>query len=132
MAPPLPSTQRDRIALHLQQVLSTDITADVEGVASRTVRTVRRIRTRLRTWGHHTPPAQHGCTRITGVAARIGLRHDVGTQPWAEQDGMKEYLFDEWEIVVGQSTISRALKEMGMDRKGRRREGVEAGEGGAE
>ncbi len=65
-------------------------------------------------------------------AARIGLRHDVGTQPWAEQDGMKEYLFDEWEIVVGQSTISRALKEMGMDRKGRRREGVEAGEGGAE
>lgn len=45
---------------------------------------------------------------------------------------MKEYLFDEWEIVVGQSTISRALKEMVMDRKGRRREGVEAGEGEAE
>ncbi len=30
---------------------------------------------------------------------------------------MKEYLFDEWEIVVGQSTISRALKEMGMQER---------------
>ena len=46
MVPPLASTQKDRIAVHLQQGLSPKVIADDEGVGAGTV---RKIRGRLKT-----------------------------------------------------------------------------------
>ncbi len=81
MVPPLASTQKDRIAVHLQQGLSPEIIADVEGVDARTV---RRIRARLKTYDQHTSPNKMSAQRPTLLihpAARIGLRHFLEGQP---------------------------------------------------
>ena len=81
MVPPLASTQKDRIAVHLQQGLSPEIIADVEGVCARTV---RRIRARLQTYGQHTSPNKMSALRPTSLihpAARIDLRHFIEGQP---------------------------------------------------
>ncbi len=110
MPPPLASTQKDRIVVHLQQGLSPKVIADVEGVAARNV---RKIRGRLKTWGQHSPPNKMsalGPTPLIHPAARIGLRHFLEGQPWAYQDEMLYYLFDDWSITVALSTLSNALR----------------------
>ncbi len=95
MVPPLASTQKDRIAVHLQQGLSPEVIADVEGVGARTV---RRIRARLKTYGQHTPPnkmSAQGSAPLIHPAARIDLRHFLEGQPWSYLDEMLYYLFDD-------------------------------------
>ncbi len=94
MVPPLAFTQKDRIAVHLQQGLSPKVIADVEGV---TDRTVRKIRGRLKTYGQHSPPKMSamGQAPLIHPAARIGLWHFLEGQPWSYQDEMLYYLFDD-------------------------------------
>jgi hypothetical protein len=124
MPPPLASTHKDRIAVHLQQGLSPKVIADVEGVSARVV---RKIRGRLKTWGQHSPPNKMsalGPTPLIHPAARIGLRHFLEGQPWAYQDEMLYYLFDDWSIIVALSTLSNALKVMKINRKCLQREAL--------
>ncbi len=81
MVPSLASTQKDRIAVHLQQGLSPEVIADVEGVCARTV---RRIRARLQTYGQHTSSNKMSALRpapLIHPAARIDLRHFIEGQP---------------------------------------------------
>jgi len=111
--------------VHLQQGLSPEIIADVEGVGARTV---RRIRARLKTYGQHTPPnkmSAQGPAPLIHPAARIGLRHFLEGQPWSYLDEMLYYLFDDWGITVALSTLSNALKAMKINRKCLKREALE-------
>ncbi len=124
MVPPLASTQKDRIAVHLQQGLSPEIIADVEGVCARTV---RRIRARLQTYGQHTSSNKMSALRPTSLihpAARIDLRHFIEGQPWSYQNEMLYYLFDDWDLIVALSTLFNALKIMKINRKCLKREAL--------
>ena len=124
MPPPLASTHKDRIAVHLQQGLSPKVIADVEGISARVV---RKIRGRLKTWGQHSPPNKMsalGPMPLIHPAARIGLRHFLEGQPWAYQNEMLYYLFDDWSITVALSTLSNALKVMKINRKCLQREAL--------
>ncbi len=124
MPPPLASTQKDRIAVHLQQGLSPEIIADVEGVGAGTV---RRIRARLRTYGQHSSPKMSAMRQAPLIhpAARIDLRHFLEGQPWSYLNEMLYYLFDDWGITVALSTLSNALKIMKINRKCLKREALE-------
>ncbi len=94
MLPPLASTQKNRIAVHLQQRLSSKIIVDVEEV---TDRTVRKIRGRLKTYGQHSSSKMSAMRQALLIhpAARIDLRHFLEGQPWSYQDEMLYYLFDD-------------------------------------
>ena len=48
---------------------------------------------------------------------KAGLRAYLKNRPWAYQDEMQLYLYDNWGIVVDQSTVSRLLKSMNISRK---------------
>ena len=66
-----------------------------------------------------------GRTPTIHPAARVGLKHFLEHQPWAYQDEMEYYLFDDWGITVSQSTISKALKSMKINTKCLKREALE-------
>ena len=78
---------------------------------------VRKIRANIRAYGSHTAPAvaKRGSLAIAGAIA-TGLRVYIESRPWAYQDEMIEYLFDDWNIIVDQSTVSRALSRMKISR----------------
>lgn len=66
-----------------------------------------------------------GPTPLIHPAARIGLQHFLEAHPWAYQDEMLYYLFDDWGITVALSTLSNALKVLKIDRKYLKREALE-------
>ncbi len=124
MTPALATTQKDRIAIHLQQGLSCSVVAAVEDVGERTV---ARIKARLRTYGEHTAPrmSAKGPAPLVHPAARIGLKYFLENQPWAYQEEMQYYLFDDWNLTVSQATVSKVLKAMKINRKCLKREALE-------
>ena len=96
---PLTSTHKDRILVHLREGLLHEVIAEVEGIQ---VATVRKIRVNFITWGLHTAPRMSlpGPPSLIHNAVRIDLRHYLEAQPWAYQDEMQYYIFDDWGIVV--------------------------------
>ena len=48
---------------------------------------------------------------------KAGLRAYLKNRPWAYQNEMQLYFYDDWGIVVNQSTVSRLLKSMDISRK---------------
>jgi len=82
----------------------------VEGVS---YRAIRRIRANIRTFSSHTVPpiAPPGRPPTIMPGMKAGLRAYLEHKPWAYQDEMQLYLFDEWDIVVDQSTVSRILNQ---------------------
>ncbi len=79
MSPPIVFTQKDRIAVHLQQRLSSKIIVDVEEI---TDKTVRKIRDRLKTYGQHSSSKMSAMrqTLLIHSAVRIDLRHFLEDQ----------------------------------------------------
>jgi len=72
--------QKNRIAVHLQQRLSSKIIVDVEEVCAKTV---RRIRARLQIYNQHTSSNKMSALRsmlLIHSAVRIDLRHFIEDQ----------------------------------------------------
>ncbi len=55
----------------------------------------------------------------------MGLKIYLEHRPWAYQDEIILYLFDDWKILCSQPTISRALKEHRISRKIIQKEALE-------
>ena len=72
--------QKNRIAMHLQQRLSSKIIVDVEEI---TDRTVRKIRDRLKTYDQHSSSKMSAMRQMLLIysAVRIDLRHFLEDQP---------------------------------------------------
>jgi len=115
--------QKNRIAMHLQQRLSSKIIVDVEEI---TDRTVRKIRDRLKTYDQHSSSKMSAMRQMLLIysAVRIDLRHFLEDQPWSYQNEMLYYLFDDWDIIVALFTLFNALKIMKINRKCLKREAL--------
>jgi len=55
----------------------------------------------------------------------MGLKVYLEHRPWAYQDEMILYLFDDWKILCSQPTIFRVLKEHRISRKIIQKEALE-------
>ncbi len=117
MISPLAFTQKNRIAVHLQQKLSPEIIVDVEEVDARTV---RRIRARLKTYDQHTSSNKMSAQKsmfLIHSAVRIDLQHFLEDQSWSYLNEMLYYLFDDWNIIIALFTLFNALKIMKINWK---------------
>ena len=81
--------------------------------------TVYRWERRLQMHGYLNSPlaGRAGGPQRLHQAAKASLAEYVNRYPWVYQEEMALFLFEEWDIRVSQSTISRLLKEMRMSRK---------------
>lgn len=116
MPPALSTAVKDRITQRLAEGRSVRAIASAEQV---TVRVVFKIQANIRTFGTHTAPPTSALGRPPTVTAimKAGLRVYLEDRPWAYQDEMQLYLYDDWGVAVDRSTISRLLKSMGITRK---------------
>lgn len=76
-------------------------------------RTVERIRENMLLYCSPFTPSQRrmGRPRRTTLAQEQALVQFVEQQPWATQPEMMRFLWEEWELPIHQSTISRILKK---------------------
>ena len=110
MAPNLSKARKDRIAQHIYAGLTKGAICELEHVSRSTVQNIKK---KLNTYGGHTAPkelAKMGRPRAITGAMVIGLSVYLLHRPWASQDEMITYLFDEWGTFCSQPTISKALK----------------------
>ena len=116
MPPALSQAVKDRITQNLAKGRSIKTVASVEQVSKRVV---FKIQANIRAFGAHTPPPIGALGRPPTITAvmKAGLLMYLEDRPWAHQDEMQLYLFDDWGVVVDQSTVSRLLKSMGISRK---------------
>ena len=122
--PPLSDAHKDRIQQHILNGLAVASIVSVEGVGKSTT---YRIIDNLLAFGTHTAPRMTKRGRPFAIfpAARIGLRAFIESKPWAYQDEMQYDLFDGFDLLVSQSTISKTLHSMKISRKSLRREALE-------
>ncbi len=109
--------QKNQIAVHLQQKLSSEIIVDVKEINARTV---RRIRARLKTYDQHTFSNKMSAQRsmlLIHSAVRIDFRHFLEDQSWSYLNEMLYYLFNDWDIIVALLILFNALKIMKINRK---------------
>ncbi len=109
--------QKNRIAVHLQQRLSSEIIVDVEEINARTV---RRIRARLKTYDQHTSSNKMSAQKsmlLIHSAVKIDLRHFLEDQSWSYLNEMLYYLFNDWDIIIALFTLFNALKIMKINWK---------------
>ena len=125
MPPSLATTQKDRIAHFLHEGMAPIDIASVEGVSRRTV---EKIRANLETFDDHTAPKFKKMGRPSALTPgmQAALRFFLEAKPWAYLEEMALYLFDEFDVVVALSTISRSLKnQMKISRKVMKKEALE-------
>ena len=124
MPPPLSDETKQRIQQHIFDDLDDAAIAAAENVSDRVV---RKIRLNIRTFGTHTTPSlvKKGRPRAITAPMQAGLRAYLEAKPWAYQDEMIEYIFDNWGVLVDQSTLSRTLKRIGISRKRLKRVALE-------
>ena len=119
MPPPLSDAQRGRIQLHLHNRLDVASIAKLEGVGKATI---SRIIGNLRKFGTHTAPPppliKKGRPFAIPPAARDRLKEFVETNPEAFLYEMQYDLYDRFNLVFSQPTISRTLYYMKICRKG--------------
>jgi transposase len=120
MPPPLTIAHKNRIEQHIHSGLAVKFIAEAEDVS---LKTVYRIIDNLLAFGTHTAPRVTKLGRPLAIfpAARVGLRAFVESKPWAYQDEMQYELFDSFDLIVSQSTISKTLHAMKISRKSLRR-----------
>lgn len=122
----LPATLKERIKAHLTLRAPVAEIAKIEGVGPTSV---YRIRDNAWLFGDHTAQSaiqgRPGRPSALNDVAKGALRLFLESKPWAYQTEMQEYLLDECELAVDQSTISRTLKRMGISQKSLRREAAE-------
>lgn len=114
---PLPDAQKDRIQLHLHNRLDVASIAKTEGVAKASI---YRIIHNLSTFGTHTAPpkAKKGRPSAISPAARDRLKAFIEENPEAYQYEIQYDLFDQFGVVVSQSTICKTIYAMKISRKG--------------
>ncbi len=109
-------TQKNRIAVHLQQRLSFKIIVDVEEIIDKTV---RKIRDRLKTYNQHSFSKMSAMRQMFLIhsAVRINLQHFLENQAWLYQNEMLYYLFNDWSIIIALFILFNALKIMKINWK---------------
>ena len=112
MAPRLAASQHDMIR---DMISSKSLKAiDMAAAAGCSDRTIRNIRSNLRCFGSSRAPFNGGGRRrqITPVMLEA-LRVRLLEKPGMYQDEMALFLYDEFEILVNSSAVSRALASIG-------------------
>lgn len=117
MVPPLSYELRAAIKLRLEQNDSIEAIATAAKVSNRQV---RRMRTNWARYGEVTAPksaiAPHRPRKLSPYH-ELQLLGYVEERPHARLDELCWLLFDEFNIPVDESTVSRALKRLAWDRK---------------
>lgn len=117
MVPPLTYELRAAIKLRFEQNDSIEAIATAAKVSNRQV---RRMRTNWARYGEVTAPksaiAPHRPRKLSQYH-ELQLLEYVKQRPHACLDELCWFLFDEFNIPVDESTVSRALKRLGWDRK---------------
>jgi transposase len=119
MAPRLAASQHDMIR---DMIVSESIgTVDMAAAADCSDRTVRNIRSNMRCFGSSRAPFNGGGRRrqITPVMLDA-LKERLLEKPGMYQDEMALFLYDEFEILVNNSAVSRALASIGWTKKATR------------
>jgi len=82
-------------------------------------RVIFKIRANIRTFGSYTAPPtiRFGKPPTITAAIKAGLRIYFKDRPWAYQDEILLYFYDDWDVVVNRFTIFRLLKSIGISRK---------------
>jgi transposase len=62
-------------------------------------------------------PRSGGAQRIITWKMEQAIKHLLDKQPWFYQDEIRDFLFEVYDIIVDQSTISRALQRIEITRK---------------
>jgi len=125
MAPHYSNPKKDRIAQQLSLNLTNRIVREVEKVSRRCVQSIKR---KLDTYNHHSTPKEldrRGRPTAITPAAMLELKTYLDHRPWAYQDEMIIYLYDDWGILCSQSTMSKTLKSNRIFRKIIQREALE-------
>jgi transposase len=119
MAPRLAASQHDMIR---DMIVSKSLkVVEMAAAASCSDRTIRNIRSNLRCFGLSKAPFNGGgrCRQITPVMLDA-LRERLLEKPGMYQDEMAVFLYDEFEILVNNSAVSRALASIGWTKKATR------------
>src|SRR2546423_1862146 len=116
MAPNLAASQRQLIHdMIVSKLLTAAQMADVAGCS---IRSVKYIRSNLRSFGTVKAP-WNGAGRPRSITPSMleALREHLLEKPGLHLDEMVVYLWDEFEVLVTTSTISRTLKSIGWSKK---------------
>ncbi len=118
------NSHRNRIVHHLLNKMSSNAIASIEKVSKRTM---KKIRANLNTFDAFVVLKMSKLNRFETMisAMKSALREYLKTKPWTYLKKMIEYLFDEFEIFVSISVISRTLKNMKISRKVLKKEALE-------
>lgn len=120
MAPNLAPSQHDLIRdMILDQILTTREMADAAGCSERSIKA---IRSNLRYFGSTNAPPNGGggCRSITPQMLEV-LKEHLLEKPELYLEEMAVFLWDEFEILVSLSSISRALRSINWSKKTARR-----------
>jgi transposase len=119
MAPRLVASQHNMIS---DMIASKSLkTVDMAAAAGCSDRTIRSIRSNLRCFGSSRAPFNGGGRRrqITPIMLDA-LRERLLEKPGMYRDEMVLFLYDEFEITVNNSAVSRALASIGWTKKATR------------
>lgn len=125
MAPHYSDPKKARIAQHLSLNLTNRTVREVEQVSRRCIQGIKR---KLESFDHHSTPKEldrRGRPTAITPAAVIGLKAYLDHRPWAYQDEMIAYLYDDWNLLCSQPTVSRTLRSNRISRKIIQREALE-------
>jgi transposase len=116
MAPRLSAFQRNLIASMIESGrFSNNEIADTAGTTDRSIRTIRR---NIRVFGQASAPANNpgrpATLRIEMVETLIGYLHD---KPNLSLQEMVWFIWDQFQVDISKSTISRALDKAGWSKK---------------
>lgn len=124
MAPRLAASQHDMIR---DMLLSKSLkSVEMAAAAGCSDRTIRNIRSNMQSFGSTTAPFNGGGRRrrITPVMLDA-LREKLLEKPGMYQDEMIVFLYDEFDILVNTSAVSRALASIGWTKKATRQIAIE-------
>jgi transposase len=119
MAPRLAASLHDMIR---DMIVSNSMrTIDMAAAAGCSDRTIRNIRSNIRYFGLSMAPFNGGGRRrqITPVMLDV-LKERLLEKPGMYQDEMAVFLYDEFEVLVNNSAVSRALASIGWTKKATR------------
>jgi transposase len=124
MAPTFAASQHDMIR---DMILSKSLkSVDMAAAAGCSDRTIRNIGTNMQSFGSTRAPFNGGGRRrrITPVMLDA-LREKLLEKPGMYQDEMIVFLYDEFDILVNTSAVSRALASIGWTKKATRQIAIE-------
>jgi transposase len=109
-------SQRNRIVHHLRVDESFKSIANLKDVIRRVM---KKIRSNLKTFNISTSLSMRKFDRSRSItfSMKIALKHFLKTKSWSYLKTMMKYLFDEFDVFVNTTVISRILKRLKISRK---------------